>query len=1114
MLKRLIPALFLASSLWGYTSLVVPAGAFVRITVPAGAPFTSFGDYRIEARLDNITLPASGTQNIIVLGRSRIQLDAAGNLCGKADGDTINTFGSFPCVTVTNGMDVLIRQQRFGATEPTHDPSPGSAWFEVQDLGTGNWLPLGCEAFAGQTNPWKSGCPISTANNVSVSGTTSNHGETNGIGNATVTVQVAYLKWFSTTVHPNAGTALKSQMVNEATQADLLDLRFEGNYNDSSSGAYGFTLTTTAGSPTVTTTSTSHNPYCYLPQQIFNKNFGTSTLLPNAYALDPSGTLTYAWSQLSGPNTATFSSTSVANPNITGALFGSYIFQLIATDGNAHASTCSMKDGFVDADSNNMATSGNPQIDELITGSTTGRQPMLGTNPWEWEDDRAVAEQNQQMTNANTKFSLSTVAPWDNQLAGTIAVTTGSATITGFGTSFQSTICTGTSPNGFIVIYYPWAQTLNGHGWRTMNVSSCGNNTSLTMTAPWSNTYLPVAGNSATCTTGVEASCWHYAFVSYATYNNVIEQNSPPNFYDGVMASVALYYRSGIDDYLTFARQYADMYWEIRMDAGNNYYWGEGRQTFYLYLAQMGMIWRSIDCPSCNMSTGIEQIAKFANDNLVAQSYVGGNWKQIGGSLNSDPRDMGNATMFMALCAHFDTNSTGAATCRSQLADVMTRGWTPSRFPDGNFYSLYGLATSNSENFTASWLTNTSITLTAGSSVGTCSGAGHCPWSPPAPTVTVSTGATGTTTYSYVFLDAGLTSAYPSPVGSLATGPASLGGGNSLDVSMPTISGVTYNLYRAAGGTTGLVATVTAAGTTTVVNDNGLTATGGLPSQPGDSQWIVNQGGVNHAQTWWFFNTPGSMPLDNTGSQGIFYPVQTGAGTIQLQDLNGTPVNFTGTSGTYGWMIGGRTGAVGYGVQPYMLGFASTAFMWTEKAMRCTSVGVPTNCDNTIAGNAQTYVSQVASFQRTQGYDAPWSGMYYWVGPNCALPVASNNMGCRDADGEVASRLLTAEGQRAIINAYLYTRDPLLRTFGDLLKQGEWYRPGWTSAFPDTSGFSYDGHFNNAYVDGFGGYMTGTQATKYWAMPFGLGSGAAWAWLRQLFNGTSRTGWKGTGTVH
>ncbi|GAB3528714.1 hypothetical protein GCM10027443_07050 [Pontibacter brevis] len=60
----------------------------------------------------------------------------------------------------------------------------------------------------------------------------------------------------------------------------------------------------------------------------------------NSVQLSGSGTISsYSWSQVSGPNTATFSSRTVAAPTVSGLLEGSYVFRLTVTDnGGASAS--------------------------------------------------------------------------------------------------------------------------------------------------------------------------------------------------------------------------------------------------------------------------------------------------------------------------------------------------------------------------------------------------------------------------------------------------------------------------------------------------------------------------------------------------------------------------------------------------------------------------------------------------------------------------------------------------------------------------------------------------------------------------------------------------------
>ena len=59
----------------------------------------------------------------------------------------------------------------------------------------------------------------------------------------------------------------------------------------------------------------------------------------NGSGTDADGTITsYAWTQVSGPNSATFSSNSVAAPTVSNLIAGSYIFSLVVTDNQFAAS--------------------------------------------------------------------------------------------------------------------------------------------------------------------------------------------------------------------------------------------------------------------------------------------------------------------------------------------------------------------------------------------------------------------------------------------------------------------------------------------------------------------------------------------------------------------------------------------------------------------------------------------------------------------------------------------------------------------------------------------------------------------------------------------------------
>ncbi|MEO5995046.1 MAG: malectin domain-containing carbohydrate-binding protein, partial [Chitinophagaceae bacterium] len=70
----------------------------------------------------------------------------------------------------------------------------------------------------------------------------------------------------------------------------------------------------------------------------------TITLPVNSSTLDGSGTDadgtigSYTWTQVSGPNTATFSSKIIAAPSLSGLVVGSYVFSLVVTDNQSAAS--------------------------------------------------------------------------------------------------------------------------------------------------------------------------------------------------------------------------------------------------------------------------------------------------------------------------------------------------------------------------------------------------------------------------------------------------------------------------------------------------------------------------------------------------------------------------------------------------------------------------------------------------------------------------------------------------------------------------------------------------------------------------------------------------------
>lgn len=703
-MKALCVLAAFAASCFGYQSLTIPANGYVPIMAPNVAPFTSLGDYRISFRLHGWSVPSSSSAVVLQAGVMRVALDWSNNLCAI---DQTDAGVSEPCVSLVGLSDVVVRVQKFGSTYPVNGQG-GSFWLEAQDEATGNVL----VPFCGGTH--NVGCPIGTPSAANISG---NFGSIGGGNPNPIQISVAYLKWFSATVAPHF--ALEA----EQTTADLGDWRLEGSYQ--SQATSGLSL----GAPSVGVSfgaSPMRPPVCLLARQIFRA--GTAATLNNSsYPLDGGTALAYLWQQLPSSPVATspalapsprliWSSRKVSSPVVTGGVFGSYNIQLTVTDGSGQSSTCSVKDGFAATDSNNVVVSGNPQVATLV-----GPIIRLYANPWAWFDDRHVAEAALQTANLAPYYNVVTPAsaqPWNIAGPGTVTVTTNNAVVTGVGTIFTTTFCQGpsnpTTPNATgpaISIWYPRPDVPGGTGRRWLPVASCQSDTQLTLVQPWNPANLIANGNGLA-----------YSYIDGNLWNSWIPASTPADYYDMVAALYALYYRSGIDDYLNTARTFADAYWQFRLDSGGIFYGDGSFATANRNLGILGMVLRALDGRP-DMWTGIENVANshIALYHALFQAF--GHWVVIGAqsiSSSGDPRENGYALLDESYCALFDPNPAGAAACRAGIAEVVNNGWTPSRFSDGNFYSFYYGGAQNGSINGSSWQQGTAASLVNGSPTVTC----------------------------------------------------------------------------------------------------------------------------------------------------------------------------------------------------------------------------------------------------------------------------------------------------------------------------------------------------------------------------------------------------------
>ena len=958
-------ALFLlaAGSAFGYQSLSLPANSSLVVNVPNGAPFTALADYRLSFRLHDWSLPSSGSVFLLNISNGlKVSLNSTGMLCGLNYFDASGGYGNGACISIAGYSDIVIRIQRFGAS-PVMVSSPGSMWIEAEDLTTGNLIPQNCGS-------WPAiGCPMG-------SGTHNWAGSYGSIGTS-VAFSIAWLKWWSTTVLPeNTG------FENETTPADLADFRFEGNYTNQSTGNYAVTLNPAAGSPAFAATPL-RPPVCVLQSQVFRAGAPNQRLLNYSFPLDGGSGLTYFWQLTNGRSTLLWTSHTAASPAVSGGVFGPYVFSLTVTDSHRQSSTCSIKDGFVATDQNGIVDTGNSQVNTIL-----GPMAPLYGNPWPWYDERMVAEATVQTANLSTYYGIANgfTPSWNTPGPGTITVTSNSTAVLGSGTTFTTTFCQGPSnptvpkSNARIVVWYPQPALREGSGRRQMWISSCTDDHHLTLGRAWNDMGFLTAGSG-----------WSYSYLGDPLWSTWFSSSAPANFYDIVLAFYSLYYRSGIDDYQTVARLLADNFWQLMLDSGRDYFYGEGYNTFEHQRSVLGMALRAIDGRP-DMWPGIEMIAAWNYTTYDARFNAYGNWTGIGGNPAAgfgDPREDGYALGEMAYCALFDPTPANAANCRGYISEVMNRGWTASRFPDGNFYSLYwgGMGGGPSSVNYAGFASGTYVSLTNGSSAVTC------------------------------------------------------------------VNGT---------GTCNFQASVFSASTPV-----------------------------------WFVNSTMAWPTSNADGDTAWYcPVYVDSSHLTLQDCNGNVTTYQGTTGSHGWVVS-LNGAVGFGIQPYMLGVASTMMDFTAKAMTCTAPGVPANCDNTVAANAHTYNVAMANYIRQYGYWPAAKGMYYFAGfVDCPYPIPASNTTCTLGFNADQARNLSAEALRGVMSAFSYNADANLQSFGDTLYNAMWNKGGW--AVP--AGFAFDGTYEDGYENGFGWYMSGTPPTgtahKYFGMGWGISAGSAWPGYR------------------
>ena len=516
-------------------------------------------------------------------------------------------------------------------------------------------------------------------------------------------VQIAFMRWFSGVV------PLGTPIPNAGVTGDLADWEFEGNLADSS----GHGLSLTGGTAAYVATPT-YPPLCNAGSpQAFGIGHPATLDGTESAPMDGSGALTYLWEQVSGPPVdwvrGSDSTQTWPSPIINGVSPGSYTFQLTVTDGSGLSSQCTVNDGVVATDNNDVVITNNPAVDTLL-----GPMIRFGANPWPWFDNRHKAEADMQIAIMDQYYG----AYWDVADPGTVAVTAGNATVTGSGTSFTTTFCQGPGasntpiPGAAIVVWYPTNNpAVPGEtGRRMASVASCQSNTQLTLNSAW--TDAVAGGSGLSYADNARRSAWDY-------------YEAPANYYDNVAAFYALYYRSGMVDYLNAARKLADRFWTgPEVDRGNSFVLdSHGEVSEYTWPARsasmMGMVLRALDGRP-EMWAGLHKVWDSYGKIYIGNDPGSDQFDTLWGPGLWDVREVAYHLAMISYCALYDTDPGYQSKCQRWVSGAISGLFTQNRFADGGWHSLF--------THYNSWGTPpTSATLTHGSTAVTGYGTSWIP---------------------------------------------------------------------------------------------------------------------------------------------------------------------------------------------------------------------------------------------------------------------------------------------------------------------------------------------------------------------------------------------------
>jgi hypothetical protein len=213
------------------------------------------------------------------------------------------------------------------------------------------------------------------------------------------------------------------------------------------------------------------------------------------------------------------------------------------------------------------------------------------------------------------------------------------------------------------------------------------------------------------------ASGMQYAAWAGTNWASWIGNSTNINFYDNVLAFYALYYRSGIDTYLKYARWLADKWWSMPYhDSG----YAEGGLALRNE-AVTGLYLRALDQDDVAGAPGSSPMWVGLRAETDRQYRADIRRDSTNGLIVGDIRESGYSYSFVALCAAYYPDPIYATTCRADVNTAMTKIWTPERQADGSWQGVYGGDIAVPNNWIGANATGT-VTVVPGSPTVTLTG--------------------------------------------------------------------------------------------------------------------------------------------------------------------------------------------------------------------------------------------------------------------------------------------------------------------------------------------------------------------------------------------------------